>query len=172
MRRSPGVPNSKDKSEKDLTAAQTSREGGKLGLIYNWLRTCFKKFKLVSLLCVSEQNVTSQLTLLTIRNSATRSTGTCFVRPTSAFTNVTSERVSQRQFKMKFLAVFDSLSNKTFACSEKKRAYQNRWTKALCLYYYCVFNFIKVYFINAFHCFWCFLFWVRSLALNNHFPDL
>ena len=45
---------------------------------------------------------------------------------------------------MKFLAVFDSLSNKTFACSEKKRAYQNRWTKALCLYYYCVFNFIKV----------------------------
>lgn len=74
---------------------------------------------------------------------------------------------------MKFLAVFDSLSNKTFACSEKKRAYQNRWTiKALCLYYHCVFNFIKVYFINAFHCFWCFLFWVRSLALNNHFPDL
>ena len=55
---------------------------------------------------------------------------------------------------------------------KKKRAYQNRWTKALCLYYYCVFNFIKVYFINAFHCFWCFLFWVRSLALNNHFPDL
>ena len=29
-------------------------EEGKLGLIYNWLRTCFKKFKLVSLLCVSE----------------------------------------------------------------------------------------------------------------------
>ena len=50
---------------------------------------------------------------------------------------------------MKFLAVFDSLSNKTFACSEKKRAYQNRWTKALCLYYYCVFNFMKVYFLNA-----------------------
>ena len=73
---------------------------------------------------------------------------------------------------MKFLAVFDSLSNKTFACSEKKRAYQNRCTKALCLYYYCVFNFMKVYFINAFHCFWCFLFWVSSLALNNHFPDL
>ena len=35
MRRSPGVPNSKDKSGKDLTTAQTSREGGKLGLIYN-----------------------------------------------------------------------------------------------------------------------------------------
>ena len=36
----------------------------------------------------------------------------------------------------------------------------------------CVLNFIKVYFINAFHFFWCFLFWVRSWALNNHFPDL
>ena len=129
MRRSPGVPDSKDKSGKDSTAAQTSREGGKLGLIYNWLRTCFKKFKLVSLLCVSEQNVTSQLTLLTIRNSATRSTGTCFVRPTSAFTNVTSERVSQRQFKRKFLAVFDSLSNKTFACSEKKTSLSKQMDK-------------------------------------------
>ena len=55
----------------------------------------------------------------------------------------------------------------------KKWAYQNRWTKALCLYYYCVLNFIKVSFINAFHFFfWCFLFWVRSWTLNNHFPDL
>ena len=119
MRRSPGVPDSKNKPGKDSTAAQTSTGGGKLGLIYNWLRTCFKKFKLVSLLCVYEQNVTSQLTLLTIRNCATRSTGTCFVSPTSAFTNVTSERVSQRQFQMIILAVCDSLCNKTFACSEK-----------------------------------------------------
>ena len=56
MRRSPGVSDSKDKSVKDSTAAQTSTEleGGKLGLIYDWLRTCFKKFKLVSLLCLSE----------------------------------------------------------------------------------------------------------------------
>ena len=52
--RSPGVPDSKDKSVKASTATQTSTEGGKLGLIYNWLRPCFKKFKLVSLLCVSE----------------------------------------------------------------------------------------------------------------------
>ena len=49
-----GRPDSKDKSVKDSTAAQTSTEGGKLGLIYTWLRTCFKKFKLGSLLCVSE----------------------------------------------------------------------------------------------------------------------
>ena len=59
MRRSPaGVPDSKDKSVrqsvKDSVAAQTSTEAGKLGLIYNWLRTCFKKFKLVSLFSVSE----------------------------------------------------------------------------------------------------------------------
>ena len=33
MGRSPGVPDSKDKSGKDSTAAQTSREGGKLDLI-------------------------------------------------------------------------------------------------------------------------------------------
>ena len=30
----------------------------------------------------------------------------------------------------------------------------------------------KLYFINAFHFFWCFLFWVRSWAFHNHFPDL
>ena len=54
MRRSPGFPDSKDKSVTDSTAAQTSTEGGKLGLIYNCLRTCFKKFKSASLLCVSE----------------------------------------------------------------------------------------------------------------------
>ena len=59
MRRSPGVSGSKDKSVNDLTAAQRSTEGGKLGLIYDWLRTCFKKFKLVPLLCLSEENVTS-----------------------------------------------------------------------------------------------------------------
>ena len=40
MRRSPGVPDSKDKSVKDSTPAQTSTEVDKLGLIYNWLRTC------------------------------------------------------------------------------------------------------------------------------------
>ena len=53
MRRSPGFPDNEDKSVRDSTAVQTST-GGKLSLIYNWLRTCLKNFKLVSLLCVSE----------------------------------------------------------------------------------------------------------------------
>ena len=54
MRRSPGLPDNDDKSVRDSTAAQMSTEGGKLSLIYNWLRTCLKNFKLVSFMCVSE----------------------------------------------------------------------------------------------------------------------
>ena len=69
---------------------------------------------------------------------------------------------------MNILALCDSLCNKTFACSEKNELIKIDGQR-LSVYIIIVF---LIYFINAFHLFWSFLFWVKSRAFNNDFPDL
>ena len=70
-----------------------------------------------------------------------------------------------------FLAVCGSLRNKTFACRETNELIKIGGQRHSV--YIIVFNFIKLYYFrHAFLSFWCCLFWVRTRAFNNHFPDI